>query len=106
MTSGVYGTIFSSSLSAEGLLSADRYHFRCMLRSYGSHHCHCLLEGLPVLHPICNTSLLQGYLYYITGIYGGPAMQNFVLGGPLLSANAGGYVAKRSVHDWLYGEAA
>ena len=50
--------------------------------------------------------LLKGYLYYVTKVYGGPAMQNFVLGGPLLSANAGGYIAKRSVHDWLYGASA
>ena len=49
--------------------------------------------------------LLKGYLYYVTKSYGGPAMQNFVLGGPLLSANAGGYIAKRNVHDWLYGAA-
>jgi hypothetical protein len=49
--------------------------------------------------------LLKGYLYYVTKSYGGPAMQDFVLGGPLLSANAGGYIAKRSVHDWLYGAA-
>jgi hypothetical protein len=55
--------------------------------------------------PVAWVGLLKGYLYYVTSVYGGPAMQNFVLGGPLLSANAGGFVAKRSVHDWLYGEA-
>jgi hypothetical protein len=54
--------------------------------------------------PAAWVGLLKGYLYYVTSVYGGPAMQSFVLGGPLLSANAGGYIAKRSVHDWLYGE--
>ncbi len=46
----------------------------------------------------------KGYLLYITKEYGGAAFQQFGLGGPLLSANAGGFIAKRSVHDWLYGE--
>lgn len=56
--------------------------------------------GLP--EPVC--ALLKGYLYYITGVYGGPAFQEFALGGPLLSPNAGGFIAKKNIHDWLYGE--
>lgn len=55
--------------------------------------------------PTAWAALLKSYLYYITSVYGGPAFQQFGLGGPLLSPNAGGYIAKRSVHDWLYGEA-
>lgn len=49
---------------------------------------------------------VQGYLYWVaqnfvvpSGLYGGPA-------GKLLDPTAGGLLAKRSVHDWLYGNSA
>lgn len=53
--------------------------------------------------PVPWVQLYSGYLLYVAKVYGGPAFQMHALGGPLLSDNAGGYIAKRSVHDWLYG---
>lgn len=49
--------------------------------------------------------LYHNYLFYITSIYGGPGFQQGALLGPLLSPTAGGFIAKRSVQDWLYGAA-
>lgn len=53
--------------------------------------------------PVAWVQLYSGYLLYVAKEYGGTAFQDLALGGPLLSENAGGFIAKRSVHDWLYG---
>ena len=53
--------------------------------------------------PVAWVRLYSGYLLYVAKEYGGTVFQDVVLGGPLLSRNAGGFIAKRSVHDWLYG---
>ncbi len=54
--------------------------------------------------------LYQKYLFYVTAVYGKDGFQGTTVGagalkGPLLSPNAGGFIAKRSVYDWLYGGA-
>ena len=56
--------------------------------------------------PVAWVELYSGYLLYATKVYGGSAFQDSFLSGPLLSANAGGFIAKRSVQEWLYGVAA
>lgn len=48
-------------------------------------------------------TLYSKYLLYMTAVYGAPAFQQFGLGGALLSSAAGGFIARKSVHEWLYG---
>lgn len=53
--------------------------------------------------PVAWVQLYTDYLLYVAKMYGGTAFQDMVLGGPLLSDSAGGFIVKRSIHDWLYG---
>ena len=55
--------------------------------------------------PLAYVELYTGYLYYIAKEFGGPAFQEYALGGPLLSPNAGGFIANKTIYEWLYGEA-
>ncbi len=59
------------------------------------------LTGLPLAW----IGLYTGYLYYIAKEYGGPAFQEYGLYGPLLSPAAGGFIANKTVYQWLYGVA-
>jgi len=54
--------------------------------------------------PLAWVELYSGYLYYVAKTFGGAAFQSYVLGGPLLSPDAGGFIANKTIYQWLYGE--
>jgi len=54
--------------------------------------------------PLPWVELYSGYLYYVAKTFGGAAFQSYVLGGPLLSPDAGGFIANKTIYQWLYGE--
>ena len=56
--------------------------------------------------PLAWVELYSGYLYYVAKTFGGAAFQSYVLGGPLLSPDAGGFIANKTIYEWLYGTAA
>ena len=56
--------------------------------------------------PVAWVELYSGYLYYVAKTFGGAAFQSYVLGGPLLSADAGGFIANKTIYQWLYGDPA
>ena len=59
------------------------------------------LTGLPQAW----VELYSGYLFYVAKEFGGPAFQTYFLGGPLLSPSAGGFIANKTIYEWLYGAA-